>query len=975
MSKNFMRGLYLAALLCAQALALAPTAGAKPATAVAGAKAEPRKAAPLRLDAAIPVGPQVKVGKLANGLTYYIQRNARPERKLELRLVVKAGSILEDEDQRGLAHFVEHMAFNGSTHFRKHELVSYLQSIGVGFGADLNAYTSFDETVYILPIPTDKQENVAKAFQVLEDWAHGLDFDQEAIDKERGIVLEELRLGKGSSDRMSKQLMPAIFNGSKSAERLPIGTEDVLRNFKPEALTRFYRDWYRPDLMAVVVVGDIDPARAEQLVKAHFAHLKNPRPARPRAYAEIPARQATEALVVTDQEAGGNAVLIRYPVQPVHEAGTIRAYRDDLVQSLFSTMLNQRLQELSQLPEPPFMGASSSLGKLTPRYRSYNASAALGPRGAEVALTALVEENERARRFGFSAQELERVKKNLMRNYEQAWNERAKSDSGTYAAEYIRNFLQQEAIPGIDTEYRYVKELVPGITLDEMNAYARRTIPADSGKLVLYTGVARPEAPQGEALLAAVAAAQRAELHPRDEKALATRLMEHPPKAGSIVAESHDKALGLTRLELSNGVKVILKPTDFRNDQVMMSAARFGGQSLFSDQDILNARFANAIVASMGVKDFTPLDMRKILAGKAAQVNVGLANYTDVVVGASGATDIETMLQLTWLKFHGVRRDEDLFRSYVGKQVEQARNQTAQPGARFGDAVMSALYNNHPRAPRTLKAEEYEQIDLDRSIDIFRQRFSSARDLTFILVGSFDAAAIKPLLATYLGSLPTPELTVAYRDVGLRPATGVVKREVRSGSEPKSTISLTFTGMAEFSEAEQLRLSALLEVVNLRIIDVLREKMALIYGGGASGVLSKIPYGNYSIGVTLPTGPENVDKVIAATFAEIEKIQRDGPEAADLDKVKSNWIQNHRRSLRENGYWLGHLQSALSEGTDPGAILQVEKQVQALNADDIRAAARRYFNEQNYVQVVLNPETPAAHTVAASGAAPLPPGG
>ncbi|MFC0252717.1 M16 family metallopeptidase [Massilia consociata] len=968
MSHHLVRGLALAAALSACALAGAASAAA-PAAAPAAVPA-----AALRLDAPIPVGPQVKVGKLANGLTYYIQRNARPERKLELRLVVKAGSILEDEDQRGLAHFVEHMAFNGSTNFRKHELVSYLQSIGVGYGADLNAYTSFDETVYILPIPTDRQEHVDKAFQVLEDWAHGLRFDPEAIEKERGIVLEELRLGKGASDRMSKQIMPKIFNGSKYAERLPIGTEEVLRSFTPEAVKRFYRDWYRPDLMAVVVVGDIDPARAERLVKAHFAKLKNPQPARPRPYADIPARQETEALVVTDKEATGNAVLIRYPVQPVREAGTIRAYREDLVQALFSGMLNQRLQELAQQPEPPFMGASSTLGKLTPRYRSYNASAALGPRGAEAALTALVEENERARRHGFSEGELERVKKNLMRTYEQAWNERAKSDSSTYAAEYIRNFLQQEAIPGIDTEYRYVRELVPGITLEEMNAYARRTIPADSGKLVLYTGVTRPETPDGRQLLATVAAAQRAELRPRDEKAVAARLMERLPQPGTIVAQSQDKALGLTRLTLSNGVKVILKPTDFRNDQVLMSAARFGGQSLFGDQDLLNARFANAIVASMGVKEFTPLDMRKILAGKAAQVNVGLANYTDVVVGASGATDIETMLQLTWLKFHGVRRDEDLFRSYVGRQAEQARNQTAQPGARFGDAVMSALYNNHPRAPRTLKAEEYEQIDLDRSIEIFRQRFSSARDLTFILVGSFDAAAIKPLLATYLGSLPTPDIPVAYRDVGLRPATGVVKREVRSGSEPKSTISLTFTGPAEFSEAEQLRLSALLEVTNIRIIEVLREQMALIYGGGASGVLSKIPYGNYSIGVTLPTGPENVDKVIAATFAEIGKLQAQGPLAADLEKVKRNWIQNHRRSLRENGYWLGHLQTALSEGTDPASILEIEKQVQALTAEQIRTAARRYFNDRNYVQVVLNPEKPAA-TVAATQAEATAPGG
>ena len=950
MSNNFMRGLPM--MLLAAVLGLSAPAP--------GQAQRPAPTAALRLDAPIPVGPQVKVGKLDNGLTYYIQRNGRPERKLELRLVVKAGSILEDEDQRGLAHFVEHMAFNGTTNFGKHELVSYLQSIGVAFGADLNAYTSFDETVYILPIPTDNPENVTKAFQVLEDWAHGVRFDADAVEKERAIVLEELRLGKGAADRMGARIYPRLFNGSRYAERLPIGREDVLRNFKPDALTRFYRDWYRPDLMAVVVVGDVDPARAEQLVKRHFAGLKNPARPRTRDYAAIAARADTEALVVLDDEANGNAVLIRYPLQPVRAPGTIGAYREELVQLLFGAMLNQRLAELAQLPDAPYLGASSSLGKLTPRYHAYNSSAAVGPRGALPARAALVRENERARRHGFGEQELARAKKNLMRSYEQAWNERAKSDSASYAAEYIRNFLQDEAIPGIDTEYRYVRRLVPGISLAEMNDYARRTIPLDSGKLVLYTGVSTPDAPSAQQLLAAVGEAARAPVQRHDEKPLATRLMERPPRPGRITDEQHDKALGLSRLSLSNGVEVILKPTDFRNDQVMLSAARPGGQSLFPERDIHNARFSNAIVASMGVKDFSPLDMRKILAGKAAGVTVGLGSYTDVIAGTSGAADIETMLQLLWLKFAEVRRDEGLFHAYIDKQAEIARNQRALPGRYFNDALVAALYGGHPRAPRPLDAEEYANIDLDRSIDIFRQRFSSAKELTFILVGSFDEKKIRPLLATYLGTLPTPDIPVAYRDVGLRPVTGVVKREVRSGSEPKSTVSLTFTGPAEFSNAEQLRLSALIDVANLRLIEVLREKLALIYGGGASGTLSKIPYGNYSVGISLPTGPEHVDKVIAATFAEIARLQQDGPDAAELDKVKTNWVQNHRRSLRENGYWVANLQASLTEGIDPAAILSVESQVLALTADDIRTAARRYFDTQNYVQVVLNPQAPAA---------------
>jgi zinc protease len=500
--------------------------------------------------------------------------------------------------------------------------------------------------------------------------------------------------------------------------------------------------------------------------------------------------------------------------------------------------------------------------------------------------------------------------------------------------------------------------MLPGVTLDEMNAYTRRTIPANSGKLVIYSGIDSPGAPppQGDALLAALAAAEQAEVAPHEEKALGTQLMAQPPKAGSIVAESEDKRLGLTHLTLSNGVKVILKATDFRNDQVVMSAARFGGQSLYGDADIVNARYASAIVASMGVKDYSPLDLSKVLAGKAAAVTMGLSGYSEVLGASSGATDIETMLQLLWLRFDTVRRDDDLFKSFIGKQVEAARNRLAQPGARFGDTVVSALYNNHPRAPRPLRPEEFGQISLERSMAIYRERFSSAKDLTFVIVGSFDPVKLKPLLATYLGSLPTPEIPVAWRDVGLRPVKGVVKRAVYSGSEPKSTVSLTFTGEAPFSEAEQMRLQALIEVLNIRIIDVLREQLSLIYGGSAGGGLGRIPYGNYTLSVTLPTGPESVDKVLAATFAEFERLKREGPQAADLAKVKQNWIQNHRKALRENGYWLGRIQSSLMDGTDPAALLTHEERVNALSAAEVQDAARRYLNTENYVQVVLYPE-------------------
>ncbi|RSZ57325.1 insulinase family protein [Massilia atriviolacea] len=939
MSKYFVRSAGAAALLLAFAL---------------------NAAAAIRLDDAIPVGPQVKVGKLANGLTYYIQKNARPEKKLELRLVVKAGSILEDEDQLGLAHFTEHMAFNGSTNFKKHELVSYLQSIGVKFGADLNAYTSFDETVYILPIPTDNRDNIDKGFLVLQDWAGGLTMNAADIDKERGIVLEELRLGKGAADRMNKVLMPKLYNGSRYAQRMPIGKEHVIEGFKHDAIRRFYKDWYRPDLMAVVAVGDIDPLDAERRIRQHFGHLKNPARPRARTYAAIPTRAHTEALVVTDREASSNALLIRYPVKEAIDKGTFGAYREKLVEALFTGMLGQRMQELAQQANPPFIAGSSSVGKLTARYTSFTASAALGKGGAVPAIEALVQENARTRQFGFSAQEFERARKNMMRQYELAYNERDKTDSGRYVGEYVRNFLEQESIPGIENEYGYVRELLPSITLDEMNRYARATIPAPaaSAKLVVYMGSAKEDspAPSSAQLLAAVAAAEKVTVHAQEQKTLAAELMDKPPAGGSIVAQSEDKALGLTRLTLSNGVKVILKPTDFRNDQVLMSAARFGGQTLFGDADIVNARYANAVVGTMGLKDYSPLDLQKILAGKAATVSLTLGNHVDGVTGSAANDDIETMLQLVYLRMTGVRRDEGLYKSYVGKQVEAARNAMAQPESVFRDTLVSTMYQDHPRVGRTARPADFDKLDLERALAVYRARFFSARDMTFILVGSFDMDKVKPLLATYLGALPVGEIEAGYKDVGVRPVRGVVKKEVRSGTEAKSSISLNFSGEAPYSDDEAMRFQAMLEVINIRITDILREKLGLIYGGGMSGSLTRYPYENYLVTASLPTGPANVDKVIAATMAEIGRMKEQGPDLADLNKVKQNWLQNHQKALRENGYWLNRLQSAQLQGSDPAEILAYPQKVAAITPAQLKQAAQRYFDMNNYVQLVLYPE-------------------
>ena len=907
----------------------------------------------------LPTESRLKVGKLPNGLTYYIQKNTRPEKKIELRLVVNAGSILEDDDQQGLAHFTEHMAFNGSAHFKKNELVSFLQTIGVEFGADLNAYTGFDETVYILPIPTEKQENIAKGFQILEDWASTVAFEGAEIDKERGVVLEESRRGKGAEDRMFRVVYPKMFEGSLYANRIPIGKDDILKNFKHDVIRRFYKDWYRPDLMAVVVIGDIETAEAEKLVKQHFEKLKNPAKPRPRKLADVPARTKSEGIVVLDKEATNHVVEIDYGYKKSDEQVTIGDYRQLLVRLLFTSMLSQRMQELTQKADPPFLFGGSNIGGWARGFEEFQSFAYVGKRGIEPAIQALVQENERARKFGFTAGELDRVKKMLMKNIERSYNERDKTESAQIAEEYIRNFLTNEPIPGIANEYNYYKKYLDGITLEEVNAYTSKTIPApDANKLVSFTGPEQAEfkIPSNAELLAITEAAGKSEVTAYEEKAVASSIMETPPKAGSIVGEKENKELGTWDLTLSNGVRVILKPTDFKNDQVVMTASRFGGQYLYDPKDRFNAEFASTVVTQMGVAQFAPLDLRKVLAGKTANVAPRLTTISETVNGGSSAVDVETMLQLTYLYFTQPRKDDELFKSFVTKQSDLYRNMAADPQFTFQDSIIATLYKKQPWAPKLPKPENFAQIDENRAYDIFKERYGNANGFTFVLVGKFDMNVIKPLVATYLGALPSTDAKSSFKDVGLRPVKGVVKKVINKGTEDKSFIRMFWNGEAPYSEAELLKIQALADILNIKIIESLREDLGGIYSGGMYGNLSKNPYGNYSLGVSLPCGPENVDKLIKATHAEIEKIKANGPLAADMEKIKQTCKQQYQVNIKDNSFWAKQLLASVETGSSSGEVLSYEKRVAALTANDVKDAAKKYLDMKNYVEVVLNPE-------------------
>ena len=691
--------------------------------------------AQIDLTKKLPVDPTVKMGKLANGLTYYIKKNTKPEKKIELRLAVNTGSVLEDGDQQGLAHFMEHMNFNGSKHFPKNELVDYLQKIGVSFGADLNAYTSFDETVYILPISSDDPKIVEKGFTVLEDWAFNNLMDKSEIEKERGVVLEESRLSKGSQERMSRQYFPVLFNGSKYAERLPIGKDSILKTFDPASLQRFYKQWYRPNLMAVVVVGDIDPAIAEQKIKAHFGSFQNPPNAKARP-AVIPIKERTkpEAMVLTDEEATNTILQIFNFVKPAKPVVTWADYRTTIVEGLMTSLINQRLQELTQKENPPFVFGGTNFGQFIRGYKAFTSFAVLSSGTVQDAVDALVAETERARQFGFLPNELERAKASLMNGTEQAYNERNKSESGILVNQYVSNFLEGTPIPGIENRYQFIKQVLPTISLAEINSMAKK-MPATNAAFALVTAPAKDKnkLPDNAGLVKALAAASAKPVTAYEEKAIAGKLMDAAPTPGKITAEKKNEKLGTTDLTLSNGVTVTLKPTTLKNDEIQMDAWRRGGYSKFDLAEKDNAKNAAILVNEMGVKDLSPVDLRKFLSGKTVGVHPYVNQYEEGIEGASSIKDFETFLQLTNLYFTAPRKDEGLFKSFVNKEKGMVKFLKDDPQSFFQDTLMKIVYKNNPWVEGMPTEEEYANLNLDKSFAIYNQIFSNADGMHFTL--------------------------------------------------------------------------------------------------------------------------------------------------------------------------------------------------------------------------------------------------
>lgn len=921
------------------------------------ALATPARAQSPALDTRLPIDTSVTIGTLPNGLRYYIRKNAKPEKRAELRLVVNAGSILEDSTQLGLAHFIEHTAFNGTTNFRKNELVSYLESIGVRFGADLNASTSFDETVYILPVPTDTARIVERAFQILEDWAHGQVFDATEVTNERGVVLEEWRGRKGAGDRMLQQWLPIALKGSLYAKRIPIGTDKSIMTATPERLRSFYQDWYRPDLMAVIAVGDFDKAAIESLIRKHFSGIPARSGARPRTLADVPANTAPLVAIATDKEATSSSVNIVYKL-PTETTVTLGDYRRDLTQNLYLTMLNSRMGEITQKPDAPFVGAGASKGSFLARSQDAFTLAAGAKEGMiDAAVIALLNEARRVDQFGFLQSELDRAKQNLLRGYEMSYTERAKTSSGALVGEYIGNYLLGEAIPGIEYEYSAVQQLLPTIALNDVNTLARKWIKDDNRVIIIQApDKAGVKVPTEAEVLALFSRAAATPLTAYTETLAADPLMNPLPKPGRVVSERKLPEVGVTEWKLSNGARVLVKPTDFKADQVLFSARSPGGTSLVSDADFISASLSEFVTQSGGLGQFNQIDLRKKLTGKAVGVSATVGDIGESMSGQGSPKDLETMFQLINLNITAPRLDTTAFRALSNQVSQFLKNQGLNPESVYSDTMSVTMSQHSLRDPLFTEAT-FAKLNPARALALYRERFADVSDFTFYFVGNVDLVTLKPLVEQYIASLPALNRNEKWKDVGPPLLRGVVEKVVRKGTEPKAQTDIIFTGPFVYTPENRFVLRALTELTQMRATETLREQLGGTYSPSVDGSGSRAPRPQYTINFSYGSSPENVDKLAKSVFAIIDSLKARPATQAEIDKVKEQIIRSREVDLKTNAFWLGNIAARDEAGEDlAGLLAPYDAMVKNLTAAQIQAAARKYFDMKNYAKFTLLPE-------------------
>ena len=905
----------------------------------------------------LPFDTAVTRGTLPNGLTYYIRKNTRPEKRVMLQLAVKAGSVDETDQQQGLAHFLEHMAFNGSRNFKSGELISTLESSGARMGPHVNAYTSFDETVYMFQVPTDKAGIVQKGMQALADVAGGLTLDPKEIDKERGVVIEEWRGGLGAGTRIRDQQIPVLFHKSKYAERLPIGKPEVLKTFTPAELRAFYTKWYRPDRMALVVVGDINVAEVEADVKKMFGPVKKPTVAAPARTYDIPLPPGTMVKIATDAEATQSSIsLVRKRKRESND--TVADYRRNLAEQMVSQMLNERFDELSRKKDAKFLGASASESALSQTVSLFSLGASVEEGKLADGLAALQIESNRVKQFGFGPAELERAKKWWLSSYERAYNERDKSESGNFAQEYVTHFLTGEPAPGIEFEYRLARQLIPAITAAEV-AEAAKVLFADSSRAIL--GVSPQKAdlaiPTDVQLRETLTKAEAVAVTAWNDAGTATALMEGTPDPGEIRDRREIKELGVTVVRFANGVEAWLKPTDYKNDQVIFSLSSPGGLSLAGPERHLDAMLASALVSLSGVGGHKAVELQKLLAGKIASARPAFSLSTHAISGSANPANLETALQLLYLNFTAPGNDEEAF-GIIRKQLDATyANRDRNPALLYSEKVAQVNTGNHYLSePITL--ERLAKLDRNAMAAFYKERFSNAADFAFFMVGTFKVDEALPLVARYVGSLPSKGTASAKaKDIGLKFPAAIEKVTVEKGREPKVTTQISFFADPPQDSNELTRLTAAAEVLDIALRDILREELGETYGVTVDFNQEMFQRGGGHTFVQFTAAPQNLQKMTERVLAEVQRMQKEGPTEDLVNRAKESARREHEEGMKQNGYWLSRLQGAKLLGLDPITHFgEREKRISNVTVANVKEMFVKYFPMNRYTIVSLLPE-------------------
>ena len=907
----------------------------------------------------IPTDPNVRIGKLDNGLTYYIRHNELPEDRADFYIAQKVGSILEEENQRGLAHFLEHMCFNGTTNFPGKGIINWLESIGVKFGENLNAYTSIDETVYNIDnVPVIRDGIVDSCLLILHDWANDLTLAEKEIDNERGVIHEEWRTGQGAMMRMYEQALPKAFEGSKYGHRLPIGTIEVIDNFPYQALRDYYEKWYRPDQQGIVVVGDIDVDKVEAKIKEIFSPIKMPANAAERVYEQVPDNKEPIITIAKDKEQPTTMIYIwhKHPATPNEAKGNMGYLVQNYMFSMIESMLNARLEELRQSANPPFIAAAAEesdflLAKTT---KAFAGLAISKEDGIRTAISTLVREIERARKFGFTSSEYARAKADYLRALESAYNERDKMKNDEYVQEYVNHFLNNEPIPGIEAEYAIMNQLVPNIPIEAINSILPQLIKDEN--IVINVFGPDKEAmvyPTEAEILKILQDTKAEEITAYEDNVSDEPLMKEVPKAGKIV-KTEEGPFGSTALTLSNGVRVVIKNTDFKADEIRMTAFSPGGNSVFGTNEPLQVKMLNSVAGLGGLGNFSNVDLEKVLAGKKVSISASINGLTERVSGSCSPKDLETLMQLVYLTFTAPRMDDAAFESFKQRTKASLANQEANPMTALTDTLHKELYGNHPMAGR-IKSEMIDQIDYNRIMEMYKDRFKEAGDFTFLFVGNINLEEVKPLIETYLGGLPTINRKENFKDIEMDIRKGTHKNVFEKQMEtPKATVISVISGHCDFTPKNNLLMAMLSQIMNMVYIETIREKEGASYGVSAMGQMNCYPKPEANFQIYFDTDPAKREKMEQIVMSELQKVAQEGPNPEHLAKVKEYMLKQYTESIKENGYWLNQLLEYYFSNIDMNT--NYEKLVNETTAEDVKNFAKALLDQGNIIEVTMTAE-------------------